>query len=106
MGAINYITTVIRERAPGMTFFRLPLTIWGLWLTAILNALFVPVLGAAMMLLLLDRVAGTHFFVNGALVRAGGDPLLSQHLFWIFGPPEVYSLILPAWGIVSDFLSF
>jgi cytochrome c oxidase subunit 1 len=106
MGAVNYITTVIRERAPGMTFFRLPLTVWGLWLTAILNALFVPVLGAAMLLLLLDRVAGTRFFVAGALVPGGGDPLLYQHLFWIFGHPEVYILILPAWGIVSDFLSF
>jgi cytochrome c oxidase subunit I len=106
MGAVNYITTVIRERAPGMTFFRMPLTIWGLWLTAVLNALFVPVLGAAMLLLLCDRVVGTHFFVAGALVRAGGDPLLYQHLFWIFGHPEVYILILPVWGIVSDFLSF
>jgi len=106
MGAVNYITTVIRERAPGMTFFRMPLTIWGLWLTAILNVLFVPVLGAAMLLLLCDRVFGTHFFVAGALVRAGGDPLLYQHLFWIFGHPEVYILILPVWGIVSDFLSF
>jgi cytochrome c oxidase subunit I len=106
MGAVNYITTVLRERAPGMTFFRLPLTIWGLFLTAILNALFVPVLGAAMLLLLLDRVAGTHFFLAGALIRNGGDPLLYQHLFWIFGHPEVYILILPVWGIVGDLLSF
>ena len=106
MGAVNYITTVIRERAPGMTFFRLPLTIWGLWLTAILNALFVPVLGVAMLLLLCDRLFGTHFFLAAAMVRAGGDPLLYQHLFWIFGHPEVYILILPVWGIVSDLLSF
>jgi cytochrome c oxidase subunit 1 len=106
MGAVNYITTVVRERAPGMSFFRLPLTIWGLFLTAILNALFVPVLGSAMLLLLLDRVAGTRFFVAGPLVRGGGDPLLYQHLFWIFGHPEVYILILPVWGIVGDFLSF
>jgi cytochrome c oxidase subunit 1 len=106
MGAVNYITTVVRERAPGMGFFRLPLTIWGLFLTAILNVLFVPVLGVAMLLLLLDRVAGTHFFVAGALVKNGGDPLLYQHLFWIFGHPEVYILILPVWGIVGDFLSY
>jgi cytochrome c oxidase subunit 1 len=106
MGAVNYITTIVRERAPGMTLFRMPLTIWGLWLTAILNALFVPVLGVAMLLLLCDRVAGTHFFVAGAMIRKGGDPLLYQHLFWIFGHPEVYILILPVWGIVSDFLSY
>ncbi|HEX4459444.1 MAG TPA: cbb3-type cytochrome c oxidase subunit I, partial [Polyangia bacterium] len=106
MGAVNYITTVLRERAPGMTMLRLPLTIWGLFLTAILNALFVPVLGSAMLLLLLDRIAGTHFFVAGALIRNGGDPLLYQHLFWIFGHPEVYILILPVWGIVGDLLSF
>jgi cytochrome c oxidase subunit 1 len=106
MGAVNYITTVIRERAPGMHFFRMPLTVWGLWLTAILNALFVPILGVAMLLLFCDRAFGTHFFLAGAMVRAGGDPLLYQHLFWIFGHPEVYILILPVWGIVSDFLSF
>ena len=106
MGAVNYITTVVRERAPGMTMFRLPLTIWGLWLTAILNALFVPVLGVAMLLLLCDRLFATHFFVAGAMVHAGGDPLLYQHLFWIFGHPEVYILILPVWGVVSDLLSF
>lgn len=106
MGAVNYLTTVIRERAPGMTFFRLPLTIWGLWLTSILNALFVPVLGIAMLLLVCDRSFGTRFFVAGSTVRAAGDPLLYQHLFWIFGHPEVYILILPVWGIVSDFLAF
>ncbi len=106
MGAVNYITTVLRERAPGMTMMRMPLTIWGLWLTSILNALFVPVLGVAMLLLLCDRVFGTHFFVAGAMIRSGGDPLLYQHLFWIFGHPEVYILILPVWGIVGDFLSY
>jgi cytochrome c oxidase subunit I len=107
MGAINYVTTVIRMRAPGMTYLRLPLTIWGLWLTAILNALFVPVLGSAALLLLLDRNFGTQFFIAGAsAVRGGGDPILFQHLFWIFGHPEVYILILPAWGILGDVLSF
>jgi cytochrome c oxidase subunit I len=107
MGGINYVTTVIRHRAPGMTWMRLPLTIWGLWLTAILNVLFVPVLGSAALLLLLDRLFGTQFFVAGAAsIQGGGDPILFQHLFWIFGHPEVYILILPAWGIVSDLLSF
>jgi len=107
MGGINYIVTVIRYRAPGMHWFRLPLTIWGLWLTAILNVLFVPVLGSAALLLSLDRLAGTHFFVAGAAVGIqGGDPMLFQHLFWIFGHPEVYILILPVWGIVGDILSF
>jgi cytochrome c oxidase subunit 1 len=107
MGAINYVTTVIRFRAPGMTYLRMPLTVWGLWLTAILNVLFVPVLGAAALLLFLDRVFGSQFFIAGAAsVRGGGDPILFQHLFWIFGHPEVYILILPAWGFVSDLVSF
>ena len=106
MGAVNYITTVVRLRAPGMTWFRLPLTVWGFFLTSILNALFVPVLAAAMVLLFFDRVFGTQFFIAGSTMRAGGDPILYQHLFWLFGHPEVYILILPAWGIVSDLLSF
>ncbi len=107
MGAVNYVTTVIRLRAPGMTYMRLPLTIWGLWLTAVLNALFIPVLGSAAILLLLDRNFGTQFFIAGAsAVRGGGDPILYQHLFWIFGHPEVYIMILPAWGIVGDVLAF
>ncbi len=107
MGGINYITTVIRCRAPGMTWGRLPLTVWGMWLTAILNVLFVPVLGSGGLLLLLDRLFGTQFFIAGAsAVNGGGDPLVFQHLFWIFGHPEVYILILPAWGIMCDLLSF
>ncbi|MFO0755471.1 MAG: cbb3-type cytochrome c oxidase subunit I [Byssovorax sp.] len=107
MGGINYIVTIIRFRAPGMTYMRMPLTIWGLWLTAILNVLFVPVLGSAALLLALDRLAGTHFFSAGAAYTTGtGDPILFQHLFWIFGHPEVYILILPVWGIVADLLSF
>jgi len=104
MGGVNYITTVIRLRAPGMTYMRMPLTVWAQWLTAILNVLFVPVLAAGAILLTLDRNFGTDFFVAGALGK--GDPILFQHLFWIFGHPEVYILILPAWGIVSDLLSF
>lgn len=107
MGAINYITTIISFRAPGMGYFDMPLTIWGLWLTAILNAIFIPVLGAGLLLLIFDRVFGTTFFLAGAAATSGsGDPILYQHVFWIFGHPEVYILILPAWGIVSDLLSF
>lgn len=107
MGAVNYTTTVIRLRAPGMTWDRLPLTVWGQFLTAILNVLFVPVLAGGAVLLLLDRWFGTSFYVAGALAGEGaGDPILFQHLFWIFGHPEVYILILPAWGFVGDFVSF
>jgi cytochrome c oxidase subunit I len=106
MGAANFVTTVIRLRAPGMNYMRLPLTVWGLWLTGILNLLFVPFLGAAAILLLLDREFGTQFFIAAAQGGTGGDPILFQHLFWIFGHPEVYILILPAWGFVGDFLSF
>ena len=81
MGAVNYITTVIRLRAPGMDWFRLPLTVWGFFLTSILNALFVPVIAAAMVLLFFDRIFGTQFFIAGTTMRADGDPILYQHLF-------------------------
>jgi cytochrome c oxidase subunit I len=101
MGSVNYITTVINMRAPGMTWFRLPLTIWALFVTAILLLLALPVLTAALGMLLFDRLGGTHFF----LPAGGGEPLLWQHLFWFFGHPEVYILILPAMGIASDVLS-
>ncbi|MCY1030044.1 cbb3-type cytochrome c oxidase subunit I [Corallococcus sp. BB11-1] len=104
---LNFVVTVVRCRAPGMTWGRLPLTVWGLFYGAVLNVLFVPVLAAATGLLLLDRVAGTQFFIAGAAaVGGGGDPLVYQHLFWLFGHPEVYILILPAWGMVGDFVAF
>lgn len=108
MGGINYVVTVIRLRAPGMGYLQMPLTVWGMWLTAILNVLFVPVLGSGVLLLAFDRLFGTHFFLSGAAYQGkfSGDPILFQHLFWIFGHPEVYILILPAWGIVGDLLSF
>ncbi|ADO68152.1 cytochrome c oxidase subunit I [Stigmatella aurantiaca] len=107
LGALNLLVTVVRCRAKGMTWGRLPLTVWGLFYTSVLNLLFLPVLAAATGLLLLDRLAGTRFFLAGAAeVGGGGDPLLYQHLFWMFGHPEVYILILPGWGMVGDLVSF
>jgi cytochrome c oxidase subunit 1 len=101
MGSINYITTTINMRTKGMTFFRLPLVIWSLFITAILLLLALPVLTTALALLLFDRLAGTHFF----LPAGGGEPLLWQHLFWFFGHPEVYIMILPGMGIASELIA-
>jgi cytochrome c oxidase subunit 1 len=100
MGSINYITTVINMRAPGMTLFRMPLVIWSLFITAILLLLALPVLTSAVAMLLFDRTLGTSWFSPSG----GGEPLLWQHLFWYFGHPEVYILILPAMGIASEVL--
>lgn len=99
-GAANYITTIVNMRAPGMNMFRMPLTVWSLFITAILLCLAVPVLGAAAAMLYMDLNVGTHFFTS----HSGGDPLLWQHLFWFFGHPEVYIMILPAMGISSEIL--
>jgi cytochrome c oxidase subunit I len=101
MGSINYITTIVNMRAPGMTLFRMPLVIWAMFVTAILLLLALPVLTSAVAMLLFDRTLGTHWFAP----TGGGEPLLWQHLFWFFGHPEVYILILPAMGIASDVLS-
>ena len=112
MGAINFIATVLDLRAPGLRLMQLPLTCWNWLVTAILSLLGFPVLLAAAMLLLLDRHAGTSFFVPGNLVvsdrvmaHSGGSPLLWQHLFWFFGHPEVYIAILPGMGLISEIIS-
>src|SRR3984893_16715807 len=100
-GAVNYITTIINMRAPGMKMFRLPLPVWALFITAILLLLAVPVLSAAAAMLFFDLNFGTYFFSASHY----GQPLMWQHLFWFFGHPEVYILILPAMGLVSELLA-
>ena len=106
MGGLNYITTIMQLRAPGLTLRRLPLTLWGLFYSAVLNTLWLPIVAAALFMVLCDRRLGTAFFVAGPLApHEGGQVLLFQHLFWGFGHPEVYILILPVWGLVGDLLS-
>jgi cytochrome c oxidase subunit 1 len=112
MGSVNYMTTIIQMRAPGMTMFRMPMTIWGMFITAILQAFALPVLTAALFMQLLDRTLGTGFFIPEGLVvnnvsagAGGGQPLLWQHLFWFYSHPAVYIMILPAMGMVSDMIS-
>ena len=111
LGGLNYIVTIINLRTKGMTMLRLPLTIWALFVTAILGVLSFPVLVSAVVLLMMDRLMGTAFFLSDihiggeALDVTGGSPILYQHLFWFLGHPEVYIVLLPALGISSEVIA-
>src|SRR5690625_4080097 len=111
LGSINYIVTIINLRTKGMTMTRLPLTIWGLLITAIVGVLSFPVLLSAVLLLFMDHSFGTSFYLSDiyiqgdVLAHEGGSPVLFQHLFWFLGHPELYIVILPAMGIVSEVLA-
>jgi cytochrome c oxidase subunit 1 len=111
MGGLNYVTTVLQARARGMTLMRMPCTVWGIFVAAILGLLAFPALFVAAVMMMLDRVIGTSFFMPSLVSMGqqtnynGGSPLLFQHLFWFFGHPEVYIVALPAFGIVSDLIS-
>ncbi len=111
LGSLNYIVTILNLRTKGMAMTRLPLTIWAFFVTAILGVLSFPVLFSAVLLLLMDRLAGTSFYLSDIIVNGemlanhGGSPILFQHLFWFLGHPEVYIVLLPALGLSSEIIS-
>ena len=111
MGGLNYVVTVLQARTRGMTLMRLPLTVWGIFVATILALLAFPALLVGAVMMMLDRILGTSFFMpdivefGESLKYGGGSPILFQHLFWFFGHPEVYIVALPGFGIVSDLLS-
>src|SRR5213595_149248 len=111
MGGLNYVVTVLQARTRGMTLMRMPLTVWGIFTATVMALLAFPALFVASVMLLLDRLLGTSFFMPtlvemGTLTKyGGGSPILFQHLFWFFGHPEVYIVALPAFGIISDLIS-
>jgi cytochrome c oxidase subunit 1 len=111
LGSLNYIVTVLNLRTKGMSMTRLPLTIWAFFVTAILGVLSFPVLLSCALLLIMDRMAGTSFYLSDIIVggemltQQGGSPLLFQHLFWFLGHPEVYIVLLPALGLSSEIIS-
>jgi cytochrome c oxidase subunit I len=111
MGGLNYVTTVLQCRTKGMTLMRMPLSVWGIFIASVMALFAFPALFAGGVMLLFDNLLGTSFFIPAVtlfgqqLPREGGNPLLFQHLFWYFGHPEVYVVILPAMGIASDLIS-
>jgi cytochrome c oxidase subunit 1 len=111
IGSLNYIVTVLNLRTAGMTMTRMPLTVWAFFVTAVLGVLSFPVLLSAALLLMMDRLAGTSFYLSDIIVGGemltnhGGSPLLFQHLFWFLGHPEVYIVLLPALGLSSEIIS-